>query len=133
MTQKRLPPDNPVEWLNRAKSSLAIAQQPGPGIYSEDLCFQAQQAAEKAIKAVFISKQLIYPFSHDISQLLSLLEKSGVSIPREIRSAAKLTLYAAQTRYPGLESPVSREEYEEALMLAKIVVNWAETLVSGLI
>jgi len=24
MTRKRLQPDNPVEWLNRAKSSLAL-------------------------------------------------------------------------------------------------------------
>ena len=27
MTRKQLSPDNPVEWLNRAKSSLALAKQ----------------------------------------------------------------------------------------------------------
>lgn len=31
----------PKEWLNRAKSNLAIARQPKTGeIYFEDLCFE---------------------------------------------------------------------------------------------
>ena len=66
MMRKRLQPDNPVEWLNRAKSSLALAKQRSKEIYSEDLCFQAQQAAEKAIKAVYISKKPAFPCIHDI-------------------------------------------------------------------
>lgn len=126
MTRKRLQPDNPVEWLNRAKSSLAIAKQPSGEIYPEDLCFQAQQAAEKAIKAVYISKKLVFPYIHDISQLLAALEKEGVIIPDDIKTASTLTLYAAQTRYPGLEGPVSDKEYHEALVLAESVVGWAE-------
>jgi len=75
MTRKRLQPDNPVEWLNRAKSSLALARQRSREIYPEDLCFQAQQAAEKAIKALYISKNVAFPYIHDISQLLAVLEK----------------------------------------------------------
>ena len=126
MTRKRLQPDNPVEWLNRAKSSLALAKQRSREIYAEDLCFQAQQAAEKAIKAVYISKKVAFPYIHDISQLLAALEKENVIIPNNIKTASTLTLYAAQTRYPGLEGPVSDEEYHEALVLAERVVVWAE-------
>jgi len=85
MTRKRLQPDNPVEWLNRAKSSLALAKQRSREIYSEDLCFQAQQAAEKAIKAVYISKKVVFPYIHDISQLLADLEKEGVIISNDIK------------------------------------------------
>ncbi len=48
---ERFPPDDPREWLNRAKSNLALAKNRVPGAYLEDLCFEAQQAAEKAIKA----------------------------------------------------------------------------------
>ena len=126
MMRKRLQPDNPVEWLNRAKSSLALAKQCSREIYSEDLCFQAQQAAEKAIKAVYISKKVAFPYIHDISQLLTTLEKEGVIIPHDIKAASMLTLYAAQTRYPGLEGPVSDDEYHKALVLAERVVVWAE-------
>jgi len=126
MTRKRLQPDNPVEWLNRAKSSLALARQRSREIYPEDLCFQSHQAAEKAIKAVYISKKVVFPYIHDISQLLAALEKDGVIIPNDIKTASTLTLYAAQTRYPGLEGPVSDEKYHEALVLAERVVVWAE-------
>jgi HEPN domain-containing protein len=129
MTRKRLQPDNPVEWLNRAKSSLALAKQRSREIYTEDLCFQAQQAAEKAIKAVYISKKVVFPYIHDISQLLAALEKEGVIIPQDVKTASTLTLYAAQTRYPGLEGPVSDEKYHEALVLAERVVVWAEKTV----
>lgn len=43
-------------WLNRAKSNLARAKvgQLFPEILYEDLCFDAQQAAEKALKALFV-------------------------------------------------------------------------------
>ncbi|HEX5416749.1 MAG TPA: HEPN domain-containing protein [Chloroflexota bacterium] len=51
--QHRSPAGTPEEWLRRARSNLLRAQQPRPeGVYWEDLCFDAQQAAEKAIKAL---------------------------------------------------------------------------------
>ncbi len=49
---ERFPPDDPREWLNRARSNLVRAKNRIPGAYLEDLCFDAQQAAEKAIKGV---------------------------------------------------------------------------------
>lgn len=127
MNGNRLPPDDPIEWLSRAKSSLSLARQQSQDIYMEDLCFQAQQAAEKAIKAVYIAKGLVFPYVHDISQLLSVLEKNGIPVPIELRATSKLTLYAALTRYPGLGTPVSKEEYDEAMQMAEAVVTWAGT------
>lgn len=127
MNGNRLPPDDPNEWLSRAKSSLSLARQQSQEIYKEDLCFQAQQAAEKAIKAVYIAKGLVFPYVHDISQLLSVLEKNGIHVPIELRATSKLTIYAALTRYPGLGTPVSKEEYDEAMQMAEAVVTWAET------
>ncbi len=46
---ERYPPEDPREWLNRARSNLALASAQGEGVYLEDLCFNAQQAVEKAI------------------------------------------------------------------------------------
>ena len=53
---EHFPADDPREWMNRARSSLAIAKNRVPQAYLEDLCFEAQQAAEKAIKAVMIAR-----------------------------------------------------------------------------
>ncbi|MCL4205304.1 MAG: HEPN domain-containing protein [Pirellulaceae bacterium] len=61
MARKRLPPNDPREWLNRARSNLTRAASPLPGAYLEDFCFDAQQAAEKAIKAVFMANGLAFP------------------------------------------------------------------------
>jgi len=54
MSAKRLSPDDPIEWLNRARSSLLHSQTEIKGVYLDDLCYDAQQAAEKAIKAILI-------------------------------------------------------------------------------
>ncbi len=83
---ERFPPDHPREWLNRARSNLALAKNRVPDVYLEDLCFEAQQSAEKAIKAVLIKRDVRYPHVHDLSRLLSLLEESG-KLPRR-RSAS---------------------------------------------
>ena len=68
---ERFPPDDPREWLNRAKGNLAKAKVPVPGGYFEDLCFDAQQASEKAIKALLIAHRIDFPYTHDLSNLLT--------------------------------------------------------------
>ena len=39
----------------------------------EDLCFDAQQAAEKAIKAILIYRGIAFPYVHDLGTLLGLV------------------------------------------------------------
>lgn len=123
---ERFAPDHPREWLNRAKSSLALALSHAPEVYLEDLCFQAQQAAEKAIKAILIDREIEFPHVHDLSRLMSILEQSGEVIPEEVRQAGDLTDYATTTRYPGVAEPVTEEEYTAAVGTARAVVGWAD-------
>ena len=52
-----------------------------PGAYLEDLCFEAQQAAEKAIKAVMMKRDIEFPFVHDLNRLMSILEQAGETVP----------------------------------------------------
>jgi HEPN domain-containing protein len=88
MNMKRLSPNDPQEWLNRAKSNLLRSQAQIEGVYLEDLCFDAQQAAEKAIKSILIYRKGRFPYIHDLGQLLVLVEESGVEIPNSILEAA---------------------------------------------
>lgn len=126
---ERFPPDDPREWLNRAKSNLALARNRIPDAYLEDLRFEAQQGAEKAIKAVLIRRSIEFPYVHDLAQLLSLLEEEGVAVPPEVRRAAELTPFAVITRYPGTARPISEQDHERALAIAAAVVEWAVELV----
>lgn len=126
MSRKRLPPDDPREWLRRAHSNLACAKAHIPEAYLEDLCFDAQQCAEKAIKAVFISRGATFPYIHDLKKLLSLLEGSGLKIPKYVRDASKLSLFAIVTRYPDRIPPVGLRQYRSAIRIATAVLRWAE-------
>jgi HEPN domain-containing protein len=92
----------------------------------EDLCFDAQQAAEKAIKAVLITRGVDFPLVHDLAYLLTLLEQSGETIPPAIADATDLTRFAVTTRYPGIAEPVTPEEHHRAVAIAEAVVTWAD-------
>jgi HEPN domain-containing protein len=129
MARKRRPPNDPREWLNRARSNLAQAKQLEPDIYLEDLCFDAQQAAEKAIKAVFIRRGAAFPFVHDLAHLLTLLHQSGLKIPKYVQQANRLTPYAVVARYPGVAGPVTKREYRRAVRIAEGILRWATRLV----
>ena len=87
------------------------------GVLFEDLCYQAQQAAEKAIKAVCHLTKYPYPYIHSINTLITILENGGVTIPERIWNTSTLSVYATGTRYPGFE-PVTRDEYLEAVRFA---------------
>lgn len=51
-----MPPEVAARWLAYADSDLAVARGADrPGVLTETLCFHAQQAAEKAIKAVLVA------------------------------------------------------------------------------
>lgn len=123
---------DPREWLRRARSNLALARLGRRGdVLLEDLCFEAQQAAEKAAKAVLVWRSVRFPKTHVLSDLLSLAAADGVAVPDEVREAHALTPYAVGGRYPGWAEDVSPEEYEAAVALAERVVHWATSLVEG--
>lgn len=125
MPPERWPPDDPREWLNRARSNLR-AQATLSGVYLEGPCFDAQQAAEKAIKAVLIARGVAFPPIHDLAGVLTFLEQSGEEIPPPITDAARLTRFAVSTRYPGATEPVTANEHRRAVAIAVAVVRWAE-------
>ena len=126
MLQANRKPGTPEDWIVRASGDLALAKAPLPdGAFYEDLCFHAQQAAEKAIKAVYVRYGLKFRYIHDLDELLAGLEREGVSIPQEVKDACILTNYAWEARYPGVSEPVTEEEYREAVSMAEKVVKWA--------
>ena len=121
MLPARRDPTDPREWLRRAVSNLARAraERPGPEVLYDDLCFDAQQAAEKAIKAVLVHRSIDFPKTHDIARLLTLAAQAGVPVGSELRAAAALTPFAAAGRYPSSWGDVAEAEYHDAVRLAE--------------
>ncbi len=128
---KRKDPTDPRAWLLRAKGNLNLAEKGGrlKGILFEDLCFNAHQAAEKALKAVCLVQGMDIPKTHSLVHLMDILEAGGIDIPKNVRDADILTQYAVQSRYPSIMEEISRSEYRDALKLAAHVDFWAETII----
>ncbi len=120
--------DKANEWLQRAKSNMARAKagRVSPDILYEDLCYDAQQAVEKAFKSVCIICEIVFPKTHDIAYLIELLEKGGVEVPENLQNAKLLTGYAVETRYPGDYEPVDEEDLRKAIEIAKEVLKWVK-------
>jgi len=118
-------------WFTRAKSNLARAEftVKTADILYEDICFDAQQAAEKALKGIMIFLEIDIPKTHSIGYLLRLIEVSGkVLVPESLKEAVILTDYAVTTRYPGDWEPIDEAEYKLAVSLAQEVYRWALSL-----
>ena len=121
-----------LNWLKKARSSLERAKmgKVSPRILYEDLCFDAQQAVEKSLKAILVKLNQSFPKTHSIGILLKLIEEAGVEIPENINQAKLLTAYAVDTRYPGDYEPVNKEEYKEALKIAEDVFKWLDNIIN---
>jgi len=124
-------PGSPEDWLRYARSDLALA---GAGVRAEvlveSLCYHAQQAAEKSLKAVLVHYGQVPPRTHSLTTLADALSSTR-RIPPEIQDAAALTAYAVMARYPIEHEPITEAEYREALRLAAAVVTWAEEAIRG--
>jgi HEPN domain-containing protein len=125
-------PEDPREWLRRALSNLSRARDSHrqPNVLFEDLCFDAQQASEKALKALFVLKGRQVPRTHSIGDLLTELGRLGLEIPPDVTEAAALTDYAVATRYPGPSEPVGLEDLNDAIKMAEAVFSWASGIIS---
>ena len=129
-----MPSDTPEagsaqDWLRHARSDLALARmRKTKMLLYEHLCFHAQQAAEKALKAVLVHHDVRVPRSHDLAYLMSMLPED-VSIPVPIIEIPTLTKYAVQQRYPGEFPHLTTKHRRRALQLAQDTVAWAARVV----
>ena len=113
---------SPDEWMKYARADLVFARLPLPtgGLY-EQLCFHAQQAAEKALKALLVQLGIAVPKTHNLQGLVDLLPSKLANDP-VFRDAPRLSIYAVTFRYPGEEEPITEDEYHDALKLAERVI-----------
>ncbi len=92
--------------------------------------FHAQQAVEKSIKAVLVSHEQTFPFTHDLEGLIERCSEAGIEVPEELdRMAGLLTPYAVRHRYGG--EPPALVDREAALALAACAVAWATALLEA--
>ncbi len=120
-----------AQWIGRARSDLVLARMTeDERLLPELLAFHAQQAAEKALKALLVHHQVEFPRTHVIALLLNLCERAGYQVPEKLTDALVLTRYAVATRYPSEEDPVTRDEARAAALTAANVLTWVEAQIA---
>jgi len=71
----------PTEWVDKAEFLLRDAEaHMCEGVYWMT-CFEAQQAAELYLKALSLALTGLYPYTHDLVELLEALKELGLNPP----------------------------------------------------
>ena len=92
------------EWIDKAESDYNTAWRE---VRVEDLpnwdavCFHAQQCAEKLLKAVLISRQVVPPRIHDLVRLSAEVTRTGEEWSWPERDLIILSRASVDLRYPG--------------------------------
>lgn len=109
------PKGEAARWLEQAKCDFAAAEK----IFGQELwwvaCFQAQQAAEKAVKAFLYSKGKRSVLGHSVADLVDDASSYEPSFADLSESALRLDRFYIPTRYPnGLPGGIPAKAYDEA-------------------
>jgi len=120
-----------MEYVVRDLQAMRLLA--GQPLMEAAVCFHAQQAAEKALKAYLaaLSDDDI-PRTHDLRQLHALiLDRGGEQPP--LRGLLHLNQHAVASRYPEEEFPTQQEAQEAAGFADELVafVRRAIGMVSG--
>ncbi len=104
-------------WLRFAREDLDVAKELLGGRRIRHACFCAQQAAEKALKAALLLEGLEIPYIHDLNAVRNRLPDSW-SVRSEHPDLAELTVWAAESRYPGDWQEATAVDAERAVSQA---------------
>ena len=111
-------------WMGFAFEDLSIAEEiiQSKTVVRRAVCFHAQQAAEKALKAAFVFDGKKPPRTHDLRRLCKGLPP-GWSAKTTDADLKKLSTWAVDSRYPGPWPQASDQEALEAVATARAIVE----------
>jgi HEPN domain-containing protein len=115
-----------AEWVKYSKTDLDVAKQlfenmrPRP---LEIICYQAQQSAEKALKAFLIKNNMLPPKIHDLNHLCEMCGKIDKAFDEIADSCGSLNRYSVMPRYP-FELEILEADAETAIQKADSILGW---------
>jgi HEPN domain-containing protein len=109
-------------WLAYARSDLdaANALLRDPDHYPRQVCFLAQQAAEKALKAVLVLLEVEFPFTHDLDRLREIVPPDW-QVKATFPNLYALSVWAVEARYPGDMPQIVEADAYDPLRAAEAV------------
>ena len=111
------------EWVEKAEGDFEamtrMARVRNRPAILESVCFHAQQCAEKYLKARLQDLEILFPKSHDLTQLLEFLLPAEPMLEPLRPALASLSPFAVAFRYPG--ESATREQVRTAMGSCKKV------------
>ena len=95
-------------------------------ISDETLGFHVEQAFEKALKALLTTRRIRFRHTHDIRELLDLLNDNGIELPGEFRNLDEWTPYAVEYRYEDTDVGETSFDRNEAAGILEKVLSWVK-------
>ena len=124
-------------WLKQAGEHLSVAQWDRDGKFWAAACFQAQQAAETAVKAVLIREGERSIITHGVVGLVKRVANYHPDFADLAAHARRLDRYYIPTRYPnGLVDGTAAENFdrrdaEEAIQAVDEIIQRVRRIVEG--
>lgn len=124
------PTDVAHRLLSKARQDEVALAKLGddPAVADETVGFHAQQAVEKALKAVLLSLDGRMRRTHDLERLFRTMVQHGGALPCTVEDMADLTPFAVAYRYGDLADDI--EEPLDRTRIRKLVADllaWAES------
>lgn len=123
-------------WIAKAESDLKNIELvlPADDAPLDTMCFHAQQAAEKYLKALFTCYGIDFGRTHDLPELVLLLP-SDSTVPTSVSDLSELTDAAVACRYPGdpdeFDRPLAERLVQQARDVKAVVLAELERLRYG--
>jgi len=112
--------DRSRDWLSQAERDLRHAERSRDADEHDWACFAAHQAAEKAVKALHLSKRQ-EAWGHAVARLL---EELPVDVSKELIDAAKvLDAFYVPSRYPNSHSEGAPFEHYGSLQSEEAITH----------
>jgi HEPN domain-containing protein len=110
-----------AEWVAKAEEDLSVAAGllRRKKVPANSICFHAQQAAEKLLKALLQEQAIPFGKTHDLEELLRLCANSSPALSLLSSYCQLLNDFAVRYRYPGVNA--TRRQAREAVSAAKRV------------
>lgn len=102
--------------------ATARANRANPDVPDRNAAYQAQQAAEKALKAVILLENKPFDWVHDVEVLAGQVP-ADFTVPLSSTELARLSDLVSSTHYPNPDEAIGDGDADEAITLAEAVVS----------
>ncbi len=96
---------------------------------TDTVCFHAQQAVEKSLKAILALHDVAYPWRHDLGELLRLTTPLFPEIAPYQERIIKMAPFAVEIRYDAAFEPtfpVASEAFQTAVEIHALIEKMVE-------